>query len=93
MGRMLAHGANVAAGLGHISGTGVRILKQLGMPEKVATRVIDTATKPGGLAQLQKDGMSKNMLDKVAAIVSQNRVGGAATGGRVVSQENEKSER
>lgn len=93
MGRMLAHGANVAAGLGHVSGTAVRVLKQLGMSEAVATRVIDTATKPGGLAQLQKDGMSKNMLDKVAAIVSQNRIGGAATGGRFVADENAKSER
>ena len=93
MGRMLAHGANVAAGLGHISGTAVRVLKQLGMSEDVAKRVIDTATKPGGLAQLQKDGMSKNMLDKVAAVVSQNRVGGAATGGRFVAGENAKSER
>jgi hypothetical protein len=93
--RNLGHGANVALGGagGHVLGTAARVLMKIGMPEKTALRVIDTATKPGGLAQLKKDGMSQNMLDKVAAIVSQNRVGGAATGGRVVSQENAKSER
>lgn len=89
MDRKLAHMANVGIPGAHsVIGTGVRVLKSLGMPEARATAIINQATKPGGLAALQKAGMDQKTLDKVAQLV-----GNKGVGARMAEQENAKSER
>lgn len=89
VGRGVAHMANVGIPGAHsVVGTGVRVLKSLGMPEERAIAIINTATKPGGLAQLQKQGLDKGTLDRVAKLVANKGVGG-----RMSAQEEAKSER
>jgi hypothetical protein len=78
--RMLAHGANVAlGGLGHIAGTGLRLLTASGMTEKQAQGIITIASQPGGLAKLQQMKMDKRLLDQLNKLFkTQGVVPGAA---------------
>lgn len=89
MDRKLAHMANVGIPGAHSAvGTAARVLKSMGMPEERAISIINIASKPGGLAQLQKSGMDKTTLDRVASLV-----GNKGLGGRTAANENRKSER
>lgn len=89
MDRKLAHMANVGIPGAHsVVGTAVRVLKSMGMPEARSIAIINQASKPGGLAALQKAGMDQKTLDKVAQLV-----GNKGVGARMAEQENAKSER
>lgn len=69
-GRALAHMANVGIPGAHsVVGTGLRVLKSLGVSEAQAKSIIDIATKPGGMDRLRKAGISKNVLDTVDKFV------------------------
>ena len=73
--RMVAHAANVVVGgAGHILGTGMRILSAHGISEKQATAMIDIASKPGGIARLEKAGMDKRVIDVISSAVKRKGV-------------------
>jgi hypothetical protein len=70
VGRAIAHMANVGIPGAHsVVGTGLRVLKSIGVPEERARAIIDIATKPGGLERLKKAGTDKKTLDAISSIV------------------------
>lgn len=87
-GRAIAHMANVGIPGAHsVVGTGLRVLKSLGVSEAQAKSIIDIATKPGGMDRLRKAGLSKNVLDKVDQMVSSK----SAIAGGMAAREDQQS--
>lgn len=88
LGRAVAHMANVGIPGAHsVVGTGLRVLRSIGVPEERAKAMIDIATKPGGLQRLQAAGVQKNVLDTIARVVN------PAVAGRVAEEQQLKTQR
>lgn len=72
--RMAAHGANVVGG--HAVGTAARLLASVGMSAEQAKNVITLAGSAGGLAKLEKAGLSRTVIDRLRKAMN---TGGAAS--------------